>query len=261
MSKYFAGLDLGSSFVKGVLLDEDRQVLAQVVERTGISFAETGKKILEQLKTQANLPQTALPVVSTGIGRNNVAAIEFSKPEINCFGKGSFFLFGGPCTVVDIGGQDNKIIKLDSAGKQIFFRMNRKCAAGTGSFLEEIAFKLNLKTSQMNQMASQATAAVPVGSYCTVFAATEIIHHLRRGENTEGLMRGVYESVTKRIMEMATLDEQVILTGGAIATNPVLVDLFKEKIPNPVQVPAAPQFVGALGAALYAIEASEESAP
>ncbi|MCB0365280.1 MAG: ATPase [Bdellovibrionaceae bacterium] len=256
---HFAGLDLGSSFTKGILLDEDKQVLARSVERTGINFSEVGKEILGQMARTAGLTPEQISVVTTGIGRNNVEGIRFSKPEINCFGKGSYFLFGGPCTVVDIGGQDNKIIKLDKEGKQVFFRMNRKCAAGTGSFLEEIALKLNMKTQDMNEMAQKASEPVAVGSFCTVFAGTEIIHHLRAGENTDGLMRGVYESVTKRILEMATLDDQVILTGGAIANNPVLVDLFREKIPNTIQVPDSPQFVGALGAALYAIEDYEEN--
>ncbi|MCB0385647.1 MAG: hypothetical protein KDD43_09655, partial [Bdellovibrionales bacterium] len=188
--KYFAGLDLGSSFSKGVLLDEDKQVLAKSVERTGINFADAGNGILELMARSAGLTREQIAVVTTGIGRNNLDKIRFSKPEINCFGKGSYFLFGGPCTVVDIGGQDNKVIKLDRDGKQVFFRMNRKCAAGTGSFLEEIALKLNMKTQDMNELAQRASEPVAVGSFCTVFAGTEIIHHLRRGENTEGLMRG-----------------------------------------------------------------------
>lgn len=256
---YFAGLDLGSSYAKGLLLDEDKQVLAQDVKRTGIDFTKSADTLLEQLSEQAGVKKNQVIAITTGIGRNNFAPAKFSKAEINCFGKGAYFLFGGPCTVVDIGGQDNKIIKLDGSGKQVFFRMNRKCAAGTGSFLEEIALKLDLDTGEMNRLAGQTTEPVAVGSFCTVFAGTEIIHHLRRGEDTPGLMRGVYESVTKRILEMATLDDQVILTGGAIANNSVLVDIFKGKLPNEILVPDFPQFVGALGAALYGIEDWEES--
>jgi len=251
----FGGIDLGSSFAKCVIIDESGQMVSNSVSRSGIDFASTAKKIFDDSLAQIQKDADDVrAVVATGVGRNNCDFKVFSKPEIGAFARGSYHLFGGPCVVIDIGGQDNKVIKLDSEGKQTFFKMNRKCASGTGSFLEEIAMRLDLPTSKMNEMARQTHESVTIGSFCTVFAGTEIIHHLRAGQNTHGIMRGVYESVVKRVLEMATIEDTVILTGGAIANNPVLVELFQERISHSIKVPDRPQLIGALGAALYAKE-------
>lgn len=256
--KYAAGLDIGSSFAKVVVIDEKGNMLGSAVQRTGIDFNKIAEALLQKALSEAGIDSGALSgIVATGIGRNGCLLTVRTKPEIGCFAKASFFLFGGPAVVIDIGGQDNKIIKFDESGKQTFFRMNRKCAAGTGSFLEEISLKLDLPVAEMNAMASKADTSVAVGSFCTVFAGTEVIHHLRAGENTLGIMRGVYESVVKRVLEMAPIDNTVILTGGAIATNPILAKIFSERITFPIKIAPQPQLVGAHGAALYALEKEE----
>ncbi len=158
--------------------------------------------------------------------------------------------------IVDIGGQDNKVIEIAATGKQVSFKMNRKCAAGTGSFLEEIAMRLDMSPKNMNLLAMKTKVSTPIGSYCTVFAGTEVIHHLRVEENAAAIMRGVYESVVKRIFEMTPLnmDKKIILTGGAIANNSVLIELFNEKLDQKVYIPKQPQYIGAIGAAFYGLE-------
>jgi len=155
---------------------------------------------------------------------------------------------------VDIGGQDNKVIKLDDKGHRLDFRMNRKCAAGTGTFIEEIAARIGIPLEQMDGMARKAEKRVKIGSYCTVFAYTEILSLIRAGVSPEELVRGVFESVVDRVMEMVPLADLVMLCGGVVAHNPVVVDIFKARISGEVIVPPHPQLTGAYGAALIARE-------
>ena len=252
---YYAGIDIGSSYTKAVIVDENGQRVGGAVARTGINFDQAAQALFEaSLKNAALQKEQIARVVSTGVGRNNCTFAHAAKPEISCIAKASYHQHGAQCIVIDIGGQDNKVIKLDAAGRQLFFKMNRKCAAGTGSFLEEIAMRLNTSTDEMNRLAGQSDRSVPINSFCTVFAGTEIIHQIRENHEISGIMRGIFESVVKRTLEMAPIDDTVVLSGGAVATNPVLVDLFREKLDQKVQLLERAQEIGALGAALYARE-------
>ena len=159
---------------------------------------------------------------------------------------------GRAISIIDIGGQDNKIIHLDDQGKRLDFKMNRKCAAGTGAFIEEIALRLDLDIGELDALAAAAEKTVRLGSFCTVFSKTEILSHLRNGEAVEGIVRGAFESVVERIVEMDPLDGLVVATGGVVAHNPIIVKIIAERLGSEVVVPEAPQFTGALGAALTA---------
>ena len=161
---------------------------------------------------------------------------------------------------MDIGGQDNKVVSVDGRGRAVYFKMNRKCAAGTGAFLEEIAHRLAISPARLSRVAKTAKGRVEIGSYCTVFTCTEIIHHIREGASPEGILRGCYESVVKRILEMDPLDGEVALSGGVIATHPVIADILAEKLGRAPFVPPQAQFVGALGAALMNRESHETDA-
>jgi predicted CoA-substrate-specific enzyme activase len=130
--------------------------------------------------------------------------------------------------------------------------MNRKCAAGTGAFLEEIASRLNLPVSDLDGLARQSTGEVTLGSFCTVFTQTEILAKIRGGAKVQDIVKGAFRSVIKRIVEMDPLEGEVVLTGGVVAHNPVIVDMFSEQLGRAVLVPPEPQLTGALGAALYA---------
>ena len=157
-------------------------------------------------------------------------------------------------TIIDIGGQDNKIIKLFQDGRRSGFKMNRKCAAGTGAFLEEMSARLDIPLEDMNDLAIKSTAMVELGSYCTVFSATEVLEKIRQGKEVSDIVKGLFHSVIKRVMEMDSLTEIVVMTGGVVAHNPYLVKMVKEIIGKEVLVPEHPQLTGAIGAALYAME-------
>ena len=193
--------------------------------------------------------------VSTGYGRKNVSFARDTKTEIGCHAKGCFLYFPFATTVIDIGGQDNKIIKLDASGKRTGFKMNRKCAAGTGAFLEEMAMRLDVSLEEMNGLASQSDNMVKLGSFCTVFSATEVLENIRQGKKLPDIVKGVYYSMIKRVLEMDALTEKVVLTGGVVAHNAYMVKMTEEMIGRKILVPEYPQLTGAIGAALYALEA------
>lgn len=174
--------------------------------------------------------------------------------EISCHARGCLHYFKGPMTIVDIGGQDNKIIKIDNNGVRTSFKMNRKCAAGTGAFLEEMAVRLRVPLEKLDQLASQADGEVTLGSYCTVFSGTEVLEKIKSGAALDHIVKGLFHSVVKRILEMDTLTDKVVITGGVIEHNPFLIDLLKTHIPNEIVTPPHPQIMGALGAALYALQ-------
>ena len=156
--------------------------------------------------------------------------------------------------MVDIGGQDNKINKIGATGKHIDFKMNRKCAAGTGAFLEEIARRMNVDIGQMNGLAAKSRKIVEIGSFCTVFSATEILSLIRRGEEIPDIAAGAFRSVVKRVTEMDPLHGKVVATGGVVTYNPIVIELLSEAVGSRVETPPHPQLAGAFGAALFAIE-------
>ncbi|MHB8900951.1 MAG: BadF/BadG/BcrA/BcrD ATPase family protein, partial [Thermoguttaceae bacterium] len=141
------------------------------------------------------------------------------------------------------------------------FKMNRKCAAGTGSFLEEIALRLDLPVSALNGLAEASTAEISLGSFCTVFAATEILEKIRAGQKVEDIVKGAFRSVVKRIAEMDQVQADLVMTGGVIAHNPYLARLVEESFGCPVHIPPEPQFTGALGAALFARDNYSKTRP
>jgi len=249
------GVDVGSCTTKAVIVDRDRRILCSQVVYSGTDFEVASERVWDKCLTVAGLHRTDVPaVVSTGYGRNRVPFASKSRTEIACHGKGCLHHFAGPITVIDIGGQDNKIIKLNKLGQRVSFKMNRKCAAGTGAFLEEMALRLRLPIEELNMLAETADGEVTLGSYCTVFSATEILEKIKAGHPVKRIVRGLFHSVVKRVLEMDVLTDTVVLTGGVIEYNPFLAEIVKEHTDCPVRVPPHPQTTGALGAALYALE-------
>ncbi len=253
--QFAGGVDVGSCTTKGVIIDKDGNILASRVIYSGTDFSEASKSVWADCLAEADLSENDDVVVySTGYGRNSVTFASGSMTEIACHGRGCFHLFGGPITVVDIGGQDNKVIKLDSHGRRVSFKMNRKCAAGTGAFLEEMALRLRLPIEKLNSLAEQADREIVLGSYCTVFSATEVLEKIKAGHRVDRIVRGLFHSVVKRILEMDTLTDTIVMTGGVIEHNPFLMTLMRDHTQCPVVAAPRPQITGALGAALYAIE-------
>ncbi len=245
-------MDIGASATKAVLLDGE-VVRARALHKSGADFAAAAQACLDEVVAEAGLDPTGIKrVVATGYGRRSIAFATSAVTEITCHARGCYAGFPHAMTIVDIGGQDNKVIAVKEDGARRNFKMNRKCAAGTGAFLEEIANSLDTPLSALNNLARQATDDVELGSFCTVFAKTELLKLIAVGTPLPEIVKAAFRSVVKRILEMDPLDGQVVMTGGVVAHNPVIVDLVSAALGREVLVPDRPQFTGALGAALIA---------
>ena len=232
--------------------------MGHAVKKSGTDFTGTADTCLAMALKMAGTQKSDIKnTISTGYGRNNVSYARDTKTEIGCHAKGCFLYFPFASTIIDIGGQDNKVIKLDASGKRTGFKMNRKCAAGTGAFLEEMAMRLDVSLEEMNALASQSDNMVKLGSFCTVFSATEVLENIRLGKKLPDIVKGVYYSMIKRVLEMDALTEKVVMTGGVVAHNAYMVKMAEDMIGREILVPDYPQLTGAIGAALYAIEAAK----
>jgi predicted CoA-substrate-specific enzyme activase len=250
----YCGVDVGASATKLVLLDAGRKIISKIVRASGVDYTATAAECLSQALAEAHSGAEPAKTFSTGYGRHNVKFAGDSRTEIHCHGMGCYFYFPQAITIIDIGGQDNKVIRLADTGKRIDFKMNRKCAAGTGAFIEEIALRLGIDVSEMDPLARSTGEMVKLSSFCTVFAKTEILAHLRKGVPVAEIVRGAFMSVIQRILEMDPLSGEVVLTGGVVAYNPTIVDILEKKLGHKIHVPPHPQFTGAIGAALIALD-------
>lgn len=255
---YFAGIDVGSSTTKCVIIDKDKKILSASVIKSGVDFRKASFDCYETCIQKAKIEKNDVKfLVATGYGRRNVHFADRTRTEISCHAMGSFFYFPWRITIIDIGGEDAKIIKLDDKGKKIGFKMNRKCSAGTGAFLEVIAERLSIALSDMDSIARKSKKNVSISSYCTVFASTEVLKRVRFGEKLEDIVKGVYGSVVDRVIEMDVLSGNIVLTGGVVAHHPFICEILKEKLESSqVFIPPYPQEIGAFGAALFALESS-----
>ncbi|MDM7998346.1 MAG: acyl-CoA dehydratase activase [Acidobacteriota bacterium] len=251
----FGGIDIGASATKVALLNDGRGLLASDIRKTGVSFETCAQEAMEAALASCGRKFGDLSrVVSTGYGRHNVKFAHGTRTEIACHSKAAHFAFPRAITVVDVGGQDNKIIHLDAEGRRNHFKMNRKCAAGTGAFLEEVAQRMDVPLDQMDPLARQASHIVHMGSYCTVFTKTEILAHLRAGEKVPEIVAGLVDSVAKRIIEMDPLNGEVVISGGVVDHIPVLAEMLARHLGHPVHILPNAQLAGAFGAALFAAE-------
>lgn len=251
----FCGIDIGSSTTKLVLLDAECRMVAQTVRRSGVDYAAAAGACMDEALAQAGIARAdVVRSIATGYGRDNVPWADGKMTEIACHGRGAFYHFPQRITVIDIGAQDSKVIHLDDQGRRIGFKMNRKCAAGTGAFLEEIAHRLDLGLGELNALAQRSTKELTLSSFCTVFAATEILARIRAGDKVEDIVKGAFRSIIRRIEEMDPVDGTVVMTGGVVAHNPFMAVLAEQAFCRPVRVPPDAQFVGAFGAALFAME-------
>lgn len=257
--EHFGGTDIGASATKSVVINSRKQLLASDVRKTGIDFEACARESMDAVLASCNLTYRDLAqTYSTGYGRHNVEFAQDSRTEIACHSRAVFHFFPRKTTVVDVGGQDNKIIHIDSSGRRENFKMNRKCAAGTGAFLEEVAQRIDVPLDQIDSIARQSSEIVHMGSYCTVFTKTEILAHIRAGKKVPDIVAGLIESVVKRILEMDPLAGDVVMSGGVVAHNPVLAEILSRHLQHPVQILPNAQLAGAFGAALFASEDPEK---
>ncbi len=251
----YAGVDVGASRTKVAVMNPDGKLLGYHIRKSGTDFSATADLCLDSSLKMAQASMTDIvKTVSTGYGRRNVSFSDDSKTEIGCHAKGCFLYFPMAITIIDIGGQDNKVIKLDEKGKRTGFKMNRKCSAGTGAFLEEMSPRLDIPLEDMDDLARQSTDMVKLGSFCTVFSATEVLENIRNGKKVPDIVKGLFHSVIKRVIEMDAFTENIVMTGGVVANNPYLVTMTEAYINKKILVPEHPQLTGAIGAALYAMQ-------
>jgi predicted CoA-substrate-specific enzyme activase len=252
---FFAGIDIGASATKAVIINEQKEILGHAVTASGADFAAAAGQVFRKARENAGCGDASrCAVISTGYGRRNVPYAVGTKTEISCHARGSFHYFPYAHTLVDIGGQDSKTIRIDAQGKRTGFKMNRKCAAGTGAFLEEIANRLRIGIGELNGLAEKAENSIQIGSYCTVFTGTEILARIREGVAVADIVKGIFGSVIKRVLEMDSMDGEIVMSGGVVAHNPYLVRMFEERTGKKIGVPSLPQLTGAFGAALYSLE-------
>ena len=253
-----AGVDVGSTLTKVVVHNGD--FLASVIDRTQVDYVGAARRLLaEALGRAGRSPDDLACVVATGYGRRRLPFASREITEITCHARGVRELFPAARTVIDVGGQDAKGIKLGPQGKVVNFAMNDKCAAGTGRFLEVMAASLGLPLDELGTRGLGAGSPVSVSSVCTVFAEQEVAQHLAAGVPIEDVLAGLHAALASRIVVMVRrlgIEQQVILTGGC-ALNPALVRALEERLGTPVVTPPEPMFTGALGAALLAREAVE----
>ncbi len=250
---YFAGVDCGSWNTKAALVDAGGRLVATAVVRTGADVQAAAERAVAEILERAGVARGEVAALwSTGFGRHAVKIAESSRTEIDSHARGVLQFFPGPLTVIDIGGQDAKIILVDAEGRRIAHKMNRKCAAGTGSFLEEMALRLDVRIAELPALAARSTEEIQLGSFCTVFTGTEVLALIRQGKRPADLARAAYRSVVKRVLEMERIEGRVVATGGVVAHHPMVVALLADAIGAPVTVPEHPQEIGALGVAVAA---------
>jgi len=254
MKKYALGLDVGSVAAKAVLYNGQGWESASIP--TGWSPKEAGRELYRRLLEQSGIEESALGViVATGYGRVNLEFAQHTFSEIACHAKGAKTVCPDCAGVIDIGGQDSKVIALDPSGKVVDFNLNDKCAAGTGRFLQVIAQALGLEVADLDQIC-QGAEPVPIASMCAVFAESEVIGLLAQGVAKEQIMAGILQSIARRMGSMAgrlNLKGKVAFCGG-VAQSLVMGRLLAETTGCQIEIPAKPQYMGALGAAVLGYE-------
>lgn len=249
-----AGVDIGSLSAEAVLL-KDGGMLAYSIIPTGVDSKRAADNALEAALQRAGLQFADLVmIIATGYGRISAPFAHKTITEITCHGRGAFHFDPEVRTVIDIGGQDSKVIRIDELGKVLDFAMNDKCAAGTGRFLEVMAAALEVPLEELAALSAKANRATPISSTCTVFAETEVVSLLAGGTDRAEIARGLHESIAARTTSLVYrvgLTGKVMMTGG-VAKNNAVVQALEERLQVAIAVPPEPQIVGALGAALLA---------
>jgi predicted CoA-substrate-specific enzyme activase len=253
---YFAGVDIGSTMTKVVLMDKSGNLLSAIKGPTGPEYRQLANEVMRQALEQASLQIDDISyIVATGYGRLNVPFADRQITELSCHARGVSSLFPNVRTAIDIGGQDAKCMKIDN-GRLTNFVMNDKCAAGTGRFLEVTAATLGIRLEDMGDISLKATKKIQLSNLCTIFAQQEVVALLSRGEKLENILAGLHDALANRVAALARrlgIEPDLVLTGG-VAKNTGIVRAMKESLGCEIFVPEEPLLTGALGAAILAKE-------
>lgn len=255
-----AGVDVGSLYTKVILLRVDSlegrpSIISHFTARSGAIYKTAAYEAYEDALKRAGLKREDISyIVSTGYGRYQVSFSDGEISEISCHARGAHFLFPEVHTLIDIGGQDSKVIRIDDRGGVADFMMNDKCAAGTGRFLEVMAQALDVDLSEMGRLSLLSKRELNVSSVCTVFAESEVISALSEGYDKVDIFAGIHRAIAGRMMGMAMrvrIKEKVAMSGG-VAKNVGMVKALEKRMGTEILVADEPQTIGALGAALTA---------
>ncbi len=257
----FAGLDIGSVSTETVIIDTDKKILAYNLLRTGSDNKKAAETSMQTALQKARLTFNDLSnIITTGYGRKIIPFKSDEISEISCHARGAHFLFPDTKVVIDIGGQDSKAIRVSDDGEAMDFNMNDKCAAGTGRFLEEMAKALDTDVENLGELSLKSKKPLVISSMCTVFAESEVVSLLAEGQTREDVAKALHDAIADRVLSLANkvrLANAVTLTGG-VAKNIGVVEAIKSKLPNmAVNIPEESQIIGALGAALIALDLQE----
>jgi len=252
---YTAGIDVGSTYTKAVVLNEENRIVGRAMSPTGFKLAEASRQVYHDALENAGLLETdMLYVVATGYGRHMVSFSDVQVTDLTAGARGTMFLFPGTRTILDVGGQTMKATRIDETAKVKSFRLNDKCAAGTGAFLEKTARYMGYNTREIGPLVATSKHPATISGVCAVFAESEVINHLSQGSYPADIMQGAISSLVDRsiqLMKRVKLEPEFTLIGGILRFE-TMARVVREQLGAAVNVPAGDlvQFVCALGAAL-----------
>jgi predicted CoA-substrate-specific enzyme activase len=258
---FVAGIDMGAKLTKAIILDGDRSVCAKSTVRTRPDFPAVAREVLDLALARAGIKDADLNyIATTGFGRYNVPFRDIQITDITCVGRGAVFLFPNTRTVLDIGAQSTRALRVNENGKVREFRTNDKCAAGAGGFIERAAKYLEVTIDQVGDLSVHADKPQTISSVCAVLAESEIINHVSSGETVANILCGVHLSLASRAMALlkrAGMEDEVTFVGG-VARQKGMVKALEETLKRKVNVSEEPEMVGAIGAALLALRRLEK---
>jgi len=254
---YAAGVDVGSTQTKAVIIDEARDIVGRALTDTGANVIRAAEQAFQRALADSDLREEEIEyVVGTGYGRYKVTFGNAQVTEISCHGRGAVHMFPATKTVVDMGGQDTKAIRVAATGEILDFCMNDKCAAGTGRFLGAASAALDIPLGDLGATALRGERPVKISTTCTVFAESEVLSWLGKGKKIEDILLGVHQSIAARsagLLRRVGIDPEITFTGG-VAKNRAMIQALTERLGVPVNVSEESHFMGALGAALFALD-------
>ena len=261
---YGAGVDVGSTQTKAVIVDGERRIVARALISTGANVSRAGERAFVTACETSGVPRAAVGyVVGTGYGRYKVTFGDAQITEISCHARGAHSVFPATRTVIDMGGQDTKAIKVGPDGSVIDFSMNDKCAAGTGRFLSAAADVTGLGLDEIGPRSLEAKSPVRLTSVCTVFVESDIMSYLAQRKTVEDILGGVHKAIATRTMSLVRrvgVESEITFTGG-VSRNVGMIRALEEVLGRPINVSDEGHFMGALGAALFALERAAARAP
>lgn len=261
MGAYSVGIDAGSTYTKGVLLDAQRTIVGTAVQMTGVNIVAAANNVYRAVLQEAGVAEGDVGcLVGTGYGRYNIKFGHVQITEISCHAKGASFLFPATHTVLDMGGQDTKAIRTNERGEVVDFCMNDKCAAGTGRFIEGSARALGLSLKEVGDLSLRSNRAVQVSSTCAVFAESETLELLAWGHSLEDILYGVHSSIATRaigLLQRVGIEPELAFTGG-VSLNRGMVRCLEEQLGVKLNTSERTMFCGAIGAALFGLERMEQ---